>query len=62
MAAFFADRWITITQDGTKEWPQLLRAIANPIRASTLEDAMPDADFAMQEAGIDSELQGAGPR
>lgn len=31
---FYVDRWLTVTQDGTAHWPQLLRDLAVPIRAA----------------------------
>lgn len=36
---FYVDRWITITQDGRADWPELLRALAVPIRAAPAADA-----------------------
>jgi Fe-S cluster biogenesis protein NfuA len=38
---FFADRWLTVTQDGGADWRSLMREIAEPIRAATLDDARP---------------------
>jgi len=29
---FYVDHWITVTQDGKAHWPELLRAVAVPIR------------------------------
>ena len=29
---FYVDHWITVTQDGKAHWPELLRALAVPIR------------------------------
>jgi NFU1 iron-sulfur cluster scaffold homolog, mitochondrial len=29
---FYVDHWITVTQDGSAEWPELLKRIAVPIR------------------------------
>lgn len=40
-SAFFADRWLTVTQDGQADWHGLLRAIAEPIREATVDDARP---------------------
>lgn len=42
ISVYFADRWITVTQDGEADWAQLLREIAAPIREATREDASPD--------------------
>jgi Fe-S cluster biogenesis protein NfuA len=36
---FYVDRWITVTQDGRANWPELLRALAVPIRAAPAADA-----------------------
>ncbi len=60
ISVFFADRWITVTQDGTKDWPELLRAVATPIRASTVEDAGPDAASEAAAAGQQPEHIGEG--
>ncbi|MBA2661107.1 MAG: NifU family protein [Bradymonadaceae bacterium] len=40
ISVYFADRWITVTQDGGAPWPELMREIAVPIRAATLDDAL----------------------
>jgi Fe-S cluster biogenesis protein NfuA len=29
---FYVDHWITVTQDGDADWPELLRKLADPIR------------------------------
>lgn len=29
---FYVDHWITVTQDGSADWPELLRKLAEPIR------------------------------
>ena len=42
LSVFFADRYITVTQDGSADWPDLLRELAKPIRSATLDDAGPD--------------------
>jgi Fe-S cluster biogenesis protein NfuA len=41
-SAFFADRWITVTQDGDADWHGLLREIAEPIREAEYDDAQPE--------------------
>ncbi len=38
ISVYFADRWITVTQDGQADWAELLREIAEPIREATPED------------------------
>lgn len=60
---FFADRWLTVTQDGEADWHGLMREIAEPIREATVDDARPpkgasasdeDGDFMTDEdAGLD---------
>lgn len=50
ISVFFADRYITITQDGTADWPDLLREVAQPIRAATVEDAALDMAVATEQA------------
>jgi Fe-S cluster biogenesis protein NfuA len=41
ISLFFADRWLSVTQDGGADWHQLMREIADPIRAASLDDARP---------------------
>jgi Fe-S cluster biogenesis protein NfuA len=36
---FYVDHWITITQDGSADWPELLRELAEPIRAAPSAEA-----------------------
>ncbi len=36
---FYVDRWITVTQDGNANWPDLAREVADPIRAAPAADA-----------------------
>jgi Fe-S cluster biogenesis protein NfuA len=31
---FYVDRWITVTQDGQADWQELMRKVAEPIRAA----------------------------
>ena len=38
-SVFFVDKWLTVTQDGEADWHELLRAVAQPIRDATQEDA-----------------------
>lgn len=42
ISVYFADRWITVTQDGSADWAELLRAIADPIRSADRQDANPE--------------------
>ncbi|MFZ2541177.1 MAG: NifU N-terminal domain-containing protein [Gallionella sp.] len=31
---YYMDKWITVTQDGEADWPELVRKVAEPIRAA----------------------------
>ena len=31
---FYVDKWITVTQDGGADWTELVRKVAEPIRAA----------------------------
>lgn len=33
-SVFYVDHWLTVTQDGSAEWPELLRKLAEPLRAA----------------------------
>ncbi len=35
---FYVDHWITVTQDGGADWHELLRKLAEPIRAAPAAD------------------------
>jgi len=35
---FYVDHWLTVTQDGAADWPELLRKVAEPIRAAPAAD------------------------
>ena len=35
---FYVDRWLTVTQDGKADWPELVRKVADPIRAAPAAD------------------------
>lgn len=39
ISVYFADRWITVTQDGGADWAELLREVADPIREADASDA-----------------------
>jgi len=47
---FYVDHWITVTQDGDAEWSQLLRELAEPIRAAPSADAQ-SAQYAEAASG-----------
>jgi len=36
---FYVDHWLTVTQDGTADWDDLLRRLADPIRQAPAADA-----------------------
>ncbi|HUO45070.1 MAG TPA: NifU family protein [Burkholderiales bacterium] len=36
---FYVDHWLTVTQDGQADWDDLLRKLAEPIRAAPAADA-----------------------
>ncbi len=44
ISVYFADRWITVTQDGGADWAELLRELADPIRDASREDASPEVE------------------
>ncbi len=35
---FYVDRWLTVTQDGEADWPELVRKVAEPIRGAPAAD------------------------
>jgi NFU1 iron-sulfur cluster scaffold homolog, mitochondrial len=37
-SVFYVDHWLTVTQDGAADWPELLRKLAEPIRAAAAAD------------------------
>jgi Fe-S cluster biogenesis protein NfuA len=43
---FYVDKWITVTQDGGADWPELVRKVAAPIRAAPTADAQTVATVA----------------
>lgn len=43
---FYVDRWITVTQDGGADWPELMRLIAVPLRAAPAAEAQSAATVA----------------
>jgi Fe-S cluster biogenesis protein NfuA len=45
---FYVDKWITVTQDGEADWPELVRKLAVPIReaeAAKKEESTEDDDY-----------------
>ena len=53
ISVYFADRWITVTQDGEADWAELLREIAEPIREASRQDASPE--MGATAAGVGAE-------
>ena len=49
---FYVDHWITVTQDGSANWPDLAREIADPIRAAPAADAQTENILATASATI----------
>lgn len=49
---FYVDRWLTVTQDGEADWPELVRKVAEPIRAATAADAQTAATVAAATTAI----------
>ena len=43
---FYVDRWLTVTQDGGAIWKELVRKVAEPIRAAPAADAQTAATVA----------------
>jgi Fe-S cluster biogenesis protein NfuA len=43
---FYVDKWITVTQDGEADWPELVRKVAEPIRSAPAADAQTAATVA----------------
>ena len=54
---FYVDRWLTVTQDGKADWPELVRLIAVPIRAAPAADVQSAATVAAANMVI-AELSG----
>ena len=53
---FYVDHWITVTQDGQADWDELLRKIAEPIRAAPGADAQTSAAVESAAAVSTAEL------
>ena len=49
---FYVDRWLTVTQDGEADWPELVRLVAVPIRAAPAADAQSKATVAAATSTI----------
>jgi len=49
---FYVDRWLTVTQDGDADWPELVRLIAVPLRAAPAAAAQSAAAVFAARASI----------
>lgn len=49
---FYVDRWLTVTQDGDADWPDLVRLIAVPLRAAPAAQAQSAAIVAAASTAI----------
>jgi Fe-S cluster biogenesis protein NfuA len=49
---FYVDHWLTVTQDGQADWPELLRNLAPPIREAPAADEQ-SADTTAQAPQLD---------
>ena len=49
---FYVDRWLTVTQDGGADWPELVRLIAVPLRAAPAAAAQSAASVFASRASI----------
>ena len=49
---FYVDRWLTVTQDGDADWPDLVRLIAVPLRAAPAAAAQSAATVFAARASI----------
>ncbi len=43
---FYVDKWITVTQDGGTDWTELVRKVAEPIRAAPTAEAQTEGTVA----------------
>lgn len=49
---FYIDRWLTVTQDGNADWPDLVRLIAVPLRAAPAAQAQSATTVAAARVAI----------
>ena len=48
---FYVDHWITVTQNGSADWQELMRQLAGPIREAPAADAASEKYAAQAESG-----------
>ena len=54
-SVFYVDHWITVTQDGGADWPELMRTLAVPIREAPAADEQTAQLVAQAGAGAGTE-------
>ncbi len=52
---FYVDHWVTVTQDGSADWQELMRRLAVPIRDAPSADAHSEALAAQASEALDPE-------
>lgn len=52
---FYVDHWVTVTQDGSADWQELMRKLAAPIRDAPSADANSEKLAAQSSEAIDPE-------
>ncbi len=52
---FYVDHWVTVTQDGSADWQELMRRLAVPIRDAPSADAHSETLAAQSSAALDPE-------
>jgi Fe-S cluster biogenesis protein NfuA len=52
---FYVDHWITVTQDGSADWQELMRKLAVPIRDAPTADAHSEKMAAQSTAALSTE-------
>ena len=52
---FYVDHWITVTQDGSADWQELMRKLAVPIREAPAADAQSAQLVAQAGSATDTE-------
>lgn len=58
ISLYYTDKWLTVTQDGNADWNALMRAVAEPIRESTADDAALEGYVAPGGEALEFEGQG----
>lgn len=58
---YYVDTWITVTQDGSRSWPELLKELAPPIRSAPVAEK-PDNKEDIVSSGDDELDDNSDPR